>query len=434
MAGLINLPGYAVPNALNFSGLNAGIDSIRDQKQQQVQNALMQEQMGMKREQLGMQRESHGVQMQQARTAQEVAEARRVAGTVQGIMALPEQQRMAAWQQTLTQPGFRDLPPEMRDLQRAAPLLLSKAAEYTDPLDRRAKEATIGMTGAHAEYYRAQAAKARSEATNEGGYNKNATLFTDGVDTWAMQTGAKGKPIYHRVEVPGQQGSAQGALPPPPDTGQARFAQPNAAPPAQPRGPLRVVGTTVAGGTMFDRFGQPIRDLRGTIEDKETAEEVGKSRGLARANFDKIQQGSASTLRYLDDLEKDPGLPSVLGPIDSRTPNWFNQGVESKIDQLGGRAFLEAFAAIKGGGAITEPEGAKATIALSRLSNKGLSVPEYKQAIADFRREVIELTELARRKAAGGGGSYGSAPGGSSAAPDAAPKRLRYNPATGELE
>jgi hypothetical protein len=191
MASLINLPGYAVPNALSFQGINQAIDSNR-------QNALAQEQMGMQRQQLGMQTEKHGLQMAAAKREQEVQEARRVAGTVQGIMALPEQQRMAAWQQTLTQPGFRDLPPEMRDLQRAAPLLLSKAAEYMDPLDRRAKESTIGMQGAHSELYRAQAAEFRRKAGEPGlpGGFKDPKQLSDVEEGIRKEYSAHAKPYF----------------------------------------------------------------------------------------------------------------------------------------------------------------------------------------------------------------------------------------------
>jgi len=426
MAGLINLPGYNPGPGVNFQPIQNALNQVNESAQFNRQNALAQEQLGMQKERLGMDKEQHEQKQQMMR-------AQRVGGLAQ--MGMTEQdpvRRQAILDRIISMhPDKTKLGPEYLRAETAFPMLVQEAQGFVDPLERRKTEATIGMTGAHADYYRAQAEKARREASAEGAYGKDAKFFQDPNtgNTYAIQFGAGGQPKYHLIQSPGHPGPQSYAPPAPPATGATRFAQPSVAPQAQPR-PLQMVGTTVAGRTMFDRFGQPIRDLTDTIEGKEAAEEIGKARGMARANLDKIEQSAASTLRYIDDVARDPNLDSVIGPVDSWTPNFFNKGVQAKIDQLGGRAFNEAFASLKGAGAITEQEGLKASLALSRLSNQGMSQAEYRQAIADFKREVVELTEIARRKAGGGGGN---APG-ATASPAAAPKRLRYNPATGELE
>jgi hypothetical protein len=63
-------------------------------------------------------------------------------------------------------------------------------------------------------------------------------------------------------------------------------------------------------------------------------------------------------------------LPSILGMFQGRVAPLTQAGedLRTQIDQIGGRAFLEAFEALKGGGAISEVEGLKATQALARIS------------------------------------------------------------------
>jgi hypothetical protein len=77
--------------------------------------------------------------------------------------------------------------------------------------------------------------------------------------------------------------------------------------------------------------------------------------------------------------------------------------------QVEGRAFLEAFESLKGGGAITEIEGAKATQAISRM-NKAQSEVEYIKAARELQEVVRKGVDRARAKA--GGGAAAPAAGG----------------------
>lgn len=78
-------------------------------------------------------------------------------------------------------------------------------------------------------------------------------------------------------------------------------------------------------------------------------------------------------------------------------------------DQVEGSAFLSAFEALKGGGAISEKEGAKATAAKLRMK-LSQSEGEYIKAAREFQDIVRNGVEEARRKA-GAGGTI-QAPGG----------------------
>jgi len=79
--------------------------------------------------------------------------------------------------------------------------------------------------------------------------------------------------------------------------------------------------------------------------------------------------------------------------------------------QIEGKTFLEAFESLRGGGAITEVEGAKGQQAISRM-NKAQSEVEYVKAARELQEVVRKGVERARAKAgvaAGGGGAAGGA-------------------------
>ena len=85
-------------------------------------------------------------------------------------------------------------------------------------------------------------------------------------------------------------------------------------------------------------------------------------------------------------------------------------GYERRQLQIEGKTFLEAFESLKGGGAITEIEGAKGTQAISRM-NKAQSEVEYIKAARELQEVVRKGVERARAKAgAGGAGAPAGAP------------------------
>jgi hypothetical protein len=67
-----------------------------------------------------------------------------------------------------------------------------------------------------------------------------------------------------------------------------------------------------------------------------------------------------------------------------------------KIDQLKGKAFLQAFETLKGGGQITEREGLAATKAIARLERQQ-SPEAYKESLMALRSVV----ERVRKRALG---------------------------------
>jgi hypothetical protein len=103
-------------------------------------------------------------------------------------------------------------------------------------------------------------------------------------------------------------------------------------------------------------------------------------------------------ITLIDEIYKDPSLPSVTGMIQGRLPALSQDGTDLvvKIDQLKGKAFLQAFETLKGGGQITEREGLAATKAIARLERQ--QGPEaYRESLKALRSVV----ERVRKRALG---------------------------------
>jgi hypothetical protein len=148
-------------------------------------------------------------------------------------------------------------------------------------------------------------------------------------------------------------------------------------------------------------------------EARTAADERGKALGQAQASLPQALQSGLSMLGNIDAVLGDTNLPwvtgwqagSVFNPMTHITniPN-LGSGPElrdthARLQQVQGQAFLQAFQALKGGGAISEQEGARAQAALTRLADLGQSDTGYQRALFDARREIWDLVNLARSRA-----------------------------------
>lgn len=105
-----------------------------------------------------------------------------------------------------------------------------------------------------------------------------------------------------------------------------------------------------------------------------------------------------------------PGFSGSVGA--TWLPGWrFVQGSDeagfmSRYDQIKDASFLEAFESLKGGGAITEKEGAKATSAINRMSTS-TDEKEFIRAAMDLQDVIRTGVKNAQSRAsrAGGGGA-----------------------------
>jgi len=134
---------------------------------------------------------------------------------------------------------------------------------------------------------------------------------------------------------------------------------------------------------------------------KTQANQQGEASGKARANLPVVETQAKLMKDALDAVESDPYLPTMTGFAANYRPNISKEAVASqaRIDQVQGKAFLQAFEGLRGAGAITVEEGAKATASISRLQAMAVGTDEYKRALNDVRKEIDALVSLARQKA-----------------------------------
>lgn len=170
----------------------------------------------------------------------------------------------------------------------------------------------------------------------------------------------------------------------------------------------------------FDKSGAPVG---GPVAKENYQEAFDKGSGLAGGKAQAEAEASLPTdlatadqaLVELNELIDHPGLASIAGPLDQYRPSW-SMGPEgrdalARYNQAKGRAFLQAFGMLKGGGQITEIEGLKAEQAMARM-DRAQSEPEFKKALEDFRDAVKagreKLMQRAGRQSAGQVNSSGS--------------------------
>lgn len=128
---------------------------------------------------------------------------------------------------------------------------------------------------------------------------------------------------------------------------------------------------------------------------------AGKAEGEARSELPMTEMNADNMLGVLRQFKESKGTRFLfggysLGPIVPDTP----QADASAIyDQILGKAFLQAFETLKGGGQITEAEGTKATAAITRLQNRRQSYGSAMKAVKELEEVVTEATKRARQKA-----------------------------------
>lgn len=186
-------------------------------------------------------------------------------------------------------------------------------------------------------------------------------------------------------------------------------------------------------GTGFVGFDKRTGEAVGPMVPKDitgekSQEVIGKEKGQAMTSLPTVEDTTVRLMDRLDRLDKSPMRESFTG-YSGYLPNVSPEANDYKalLDEVQGNTFLQAFQNLRGGGAITEIEGQKATSALTRLQQTAPSDAGYQQALNDARSVFQEIRDNVRKRAGVGGNEQASP------APQA-PKRLKFNPATGELE
>lgn len=157
----------------------------------------------------------------------------------------------------------------------------------------------------------------------------------------------------------------------------------------------------------FGKGGQPLtpqitKDNYGEAFDTGRGGAEGKARGEANVSLPGDLLTAEQTVNEIDQLINHPGLDSIVGPLDQYRGDVVlgpeGRDAKARLEQLKGRAFLQAYALLKGGGAITEVEGVKAEQAMARL-NRAQDEKTFRAALKDLRDAVGAGVEKLRQRA-----------------------------------
>jgi hypothetical protein len=140
--------------------------------------------------------------------------------------------------------------------------------------------------------------------------------------------------------------------------------------------------------------------------DTEAGKAGGKSQAEAQAGAPQVIADADYSIALIDEMLTHPGRATATGMTSIIDPRNYLAGTDAtdfntRSKQLEGRAFLQAFNSLRGGGQITEVEGKKATEAIARL-NRSQSDEEYVKALTELKGILEVGKDRARQKAAGG--------------------------------
>jgi hypothetical protein len=175
---------------------------------------------------------------------------------------------------------------------------------------------------------------------------------------------------------------------------------------------------------------------------KKVAELDAESEFTANKDMPRVLANAETALMQIDQLvgSKDgkvkphAGFNTAVGASSKYDPRNYLPGTDaagfkSRLEQLQGGAFLQAFSDLRGAGAITEQEGLKATNAIQRM-NVATSEKEFVTAARDYQDAIRGSVNRAKLRAGKGQGEIMP----SSEAMPSTPRRRVFNPKTGKIE
>jgi hypothetical protein len=167
--------------------------------------------------------------------------------------------------------------------------------------------------------------------------------------------------------------------------------------------PIKVEGPT--GTTLLDpqtrlQIGFIPKDVAGAA----SQHVKGEAQGTAEVNLPQAIATAETTLKTIQQLRDHPGKQNWgalgMGAALPDMPGGSTRGFGALVDQIKGQNFLTAFNSLKGAGAITEVEGAKAERAQARL-DRMQSRQDFDAALKDLEDVVRAGMERAKQKARG---------------------------------
>lgn len=139
------------------------------------------------------------------------------------------------------------------------------------------------------------------------------------------------------------------------------------------------------------KTGEPVTDRKAKdLVGVESQKILGKESGQAIVALPQALATGNETLQAIENVRNHKGRSwgtGVFGTIPG-IPGTDQRGFVVALDQLKGKTFLQAFNALRGAGAITEEEGAKATNAMARL-DRAQNKDDFEAGLNDL-RDVIK--------------------------------------------
>jgi hypothetical protein len=162
--------------------------------------------------------------------------------------------------------------------------------------------------------------------------------------------------------------------------------------------PTDVIGMPKYGYSQPGDNGAPVIPKDNAGAASQTA--IGKGQGETSQDLPQAENAANMMLDSIDNLINDPYLDSMLGPINSRMPNLTGDAsrVQSKMDQIQGQTFLQAYNYLRHSGAISDIEGTKGERALARMA-AAQNPKDYRDAATELRTVVVNGVKAMQTKA-----------------------------------
>lgn len=129
-------------------------------------------------------------------------------------------------------------------------------------------------------------------------------------------------------------------------------------------------------------------------------EMTGKGQAEASMDLSRVVDNARQSVQAIDSLLAAPGAPRIFGaqgmlPV---VPGTSRADAKAMLEQVQGQTFLQAYQSLKGGGQITEVEGAKAEAAIAKLS-RAQSWEAAQSALKDLKEVINAGVRRSQQKA-----------------------------------
>lgn len=173
----------------------------------------------------------------------------------------------------------------------------------------------------------------------------------------------------------------------------------------RPANPLQKIDTGLEIRTIDSRTGQVVSSTPKENFQSNYDEAAGNASGKADVEAAQIADTSGAKasqiLGVVAQLESHPGMEGAMGLIQGRLPAMSQQTEDFRAlkDQLLGGTFLQAFESLRGGGAITQIEGEKASNAILAMRDTQ-SPTQFRKQLQIFRENVQLGMQKAKERGA----------------------------------